>query len=205
MGFRPTISSLMRSKTGPILVVLQIAVTLAIVINSLFIVVQRVEKMNRDPGMDVNNVIVTYVRGFGEGFDVANSIINDLDLIKSIPGVVAATVSNQIPLSGSGSGTGLRTVADETVDAVNTARYRWDEEGLNALGVELSRGGTSCRKKSILFFPHPISAHPHLSSSRRHWRTIYSATRMHWDRRCTGDRWSHQQLSALLITCMAPG
>ena len=153
MGFRPTISSLMRSKTGPILVVLQIAVTLAIVINSLFIVVQRVEKMNRDPGMDVNNVIVTYVRGFGEGFDVANSIINDLDLIKSIPGVVAATVSNQIPLSGSGSGTGLRTVADETVDAVNTARYRWDEEGLNALGVELSRGRNFLPEEVNFVFP----------------------------------------------------
>lgn len=140
MGLGPMISTLMRSKTGPLLVALQIAVTLAIVINALFIVVQRIEKMNRDPGIDVDNVIVTYVRGFGEDFDVVNSIANDLDLIRSIPGVVATTVSNQIPLSGSGSGTGLRTVPDETVDAVNTARYRWDENGLDALGVELSRG-----------------------------------------------------------------
>lgn len=134
------ISSLLRSKTGPILVALQIAVTLAIVINALFIVVQRTEKMNRDPGIDVNNVIVTYVRGFGDDFDVVTSITNDLDLLKSIPGVVAATVSNQVPLSGSGSSTGLRTVPDETIDSVNTARYRWDENGLDALGVELSRG-----------------------------------------------------------------
>ena len=43
MGFGPMMSSLMRSKTGPLLVALQIAVTLAIVINSLFIVLQRVE------------------------------------------------------------------------------------------------------------------------------------------------------------------
>lgn len=134
------ISSLLRSKTGPILVALQIAVTLAIVVNALFIVVQRSEKMNRDPGIDVDNVIVTYVRGFGEDFDVVNSITNDLDLIKSIPGVVTASVLNQVPLSGSGSGTGLRTVPDETIDSVNTARYRWDENGLDALGVRLSRG-----------------------------------------------------------------
>lgn len=140
MGFGPMISTLMRSKTGPLLVSFQIAVTLAIVINALFIVVQRIEKMNRDPGIDVNNVIVTYVRGFGDDFDVVNSITNDLNLIKSIPGVVAATVSNQIPLSGSGSGTGLRTVPDETIDSVNTARYRWDENGLDAFGVRLSRG-----------------------------------------------------------------
>jgi putative ABC transport system permease protein len=134
------LSTLMRSKTGPLLVALQIAVTLAIVINSMFIVVQRIEKMNRDPGMDVDNVIVTYVRGFGDDFDVVSSITNDLDLIKSIPGVIAATVSNQVPLSGSGSGTGLRIVPDETIDAVGTARYRWDENGLDALGVELTRG-----------------------------------------------------------------
>ena len=140
MGFRPMMSSLMRSKTGPILVAFQIAVTLAIVINALFIISQRVEKMNRDTGMDVPNVIVTDVRGFGEGFDVVDSIRNDIDLIKSIPGVVAATVSNHAPLSGSGSGTGLRIVADETVTPVSTARYQWSEEGLDALGIELTRG-----------------------------------------------------------------
>lgn len=140
MGFRPMMSSLMRSKTGPFLVALQIAVTLAIVINSLFIVSQRIEKMNRDTGMDIGNVIIVYARGFGDDLDVVSNIQNDIDLLKSIPGVVAATVSNHVPLSGSGSGTGLRTVADETVEPVSTARYQWSEEGLDALGVELARG-----------------------------------------------------------------
>lgn len=140
MGFRPMMSSLLRSKTGPLLVALQIAVTLAIVINALYIIVQRIEKMNRETGMDVENVIIVYARGFGADFDVVDSITNDIDLIKSIPGVVAATVSNHVPLSGSGSGTGLRTVPDETIDAVSTARYRWSEEGLDSLGAELDRG-----------------------------------------------------------------
>ena len=93
MGFGPIISALMRNKTGPMLVALQIAVTLAIVVNSLFIIIQRVEHMNRDSGIDVENVFVVYVRGFGDDFDVVDSIRNDIDLIQSIPGVVAATVS----------------------------------------------------------------------------------------------------------------
>jgi putative ABC transport system permease protein len=142
------LSSMMRNKTGPMLVALQIAVTLAIVINSLFIVLQRVELINRETGIDVENVIITYVRGFGDDFDVVDSITNDIDLIKSIPGVVAATVSNHIPLSGSGSGTGLRAVPDETIDAASTARYQWSEEGLDALGVELTRGRN--------FFPEEV-------------------------------------------------
>ncbi len=140
MGIGPMVSSLLRNKTGPLLVALQIAVTLAIVINSLFIVLQRIEKMSRDTGIDVDNVIVANVRGFGDDFDVADSIRNDIDLLKSIPGVSAATVTNAVPLSGGGSGTGLRTVADETIDAASAGRYQWSEEGLDAFGIELSRG-----------------------------------------------------------------
>ena len=74
MGFRPMISALMRNKTGPILVALQIAGTLAIVINSLFIVIQRIEKINRDSGIDVDNVVTVSVRGFGE--DVLGCVSN---------------------------------------------------------------------------------------------------------------------------------
>jgi putative ABC transport system permease protein len=140
LGLGPMLSSMMRNKTGALLVAVHIAVTLAIVINSLYIIVLRVEKMNRDSGIDVENVIVAYVRGFGDNFDIVDSITNDLILLKSIPGVVTATVSNAVPLSGSGSGTGLRAVADESIDAVSTGRYRWGEEGLDALGVKLSRG-----------------------------------------------------------------
>jgi putative ABC transport system permease protein len=151
----------MRSKTGPLLVALQIAVTLAIVINSLFIVVQRVEKMNRDTGMDVNNVIIAYVRGFGDGLDVVASVANDLDLLKSIPGVVAATVTNQVPLSGSGSGSGLRTVADETVESVGAGRYATGEEGLDALGIELSRGRNFFPEEIEYILPDTVSPAQH--------------------------------------------
>ena len=106
MYLGPMVSSILRNKTGAVLVAAQIAVTLAIVINSLYIITLRVQKMTGDTGIDTGNVIVTYVRGFGENFDVVQSIENDVLLLKSIPGVVTATVSNHVPLSGSGSGTG---------------------------------------------------------------------------------------------------
>ena len=43
-------------------------------------------------------------------------------------------------MSGSGSGTGLRTVPDETAEPISTARYQFSEEGLDSLGVVLDRG-----------------------------------------------------------------
>ena len=153
MDFGPMVSSLMRNKTGTVLVAVQIAVTLAIVINSLYIIVLRVEKINRETGIDVENVIVAYVRGFGEGFDVADSINRDIDLIKSIPGVKAASVSNAVPLSGSGSGTGLRTEPDETKESVSTARYRWTADGLDSMGVTLSRGRNFLPEEVDYIFP----------------------------------------------------
>jgi putative ABC transport system permease protein len=40
-------------------------------------------------------------------------------------------------------------VADETIQPIGTARFRWSEEGLDALGIELSRGRN--------FFPEEIN------------------------------------------------
>jgi putative ABC transport system permease protein len=154
------LSSLLHNKTGPLLVALQIAVTLAIVTNSLFIISERIDKMNRDPGIDVDNVIVAYVRGFGRDFDVVKSITEDIDLIKSIPGVITATVSNHVPLTGSGSGTGLRTVPDETIDAIGTGRYWWSVDGLEALGIELSRGRNFYPEEVDYVLPESVPGAP---------------------------------------------
>ena len=63
MDIKPILSSLRRSPTGAILVALQIALALAIVVNSLFIIVQRFEKVNRDPGMDVHTGQVCVLGG----------------------------------------------------------------------------------------------------------------------------------------------
>jgi putative ABC transport system permease protein len=131
---------LSRHKTSTLLVVLQIGVTLAIIVNSMFIINQRIEKINRPTGMDVENIIVAQVRGFGDNVDVVANIERDLQAIRSMPGVVAVTVTNQVPLSGSGSSTGLRTVPDTTITSTPTARYRMSESGLESLGTSLIAG-----------------------------------------------------------------
>ena len=50
MEFRPILSALRRSPTGAILVALQIALALAITVNSIYIVQQRLDKIGRPPG-----------------------------------------------------------------------------------------------------------------------------------------------------------
>jgi len=140
MEIGPIINALKNRKAGAILVALQVAVTLAIVINAIFIIGVRSEKIGRETGMDVNNIFTVSVRGFGAGFNVTQSIDDDIRMIKAMPGVINATTINQIPLSGSGSGTGLRTVADNKIDAVGTARFRFSDNGVESLGIKLAQG-----------------------------------------------------------------
>ena len=47
MPIRPILSALLRNKTGAVLLVLQIAITMAVIVNAAFIVSQRLAKMSR--------------------------------------------------------------------------------------------------------------------------------------------------------------
>ena len=49
MEIRPIFSALLRNKTGAILIALQIALTLAIVCNSVFIIHDRIDQDGRGP------------------------------------------------------------------------------------------------------------------------------------------------------------
>lgn len=81
MELRPILSAMLRNKTGAILVGLQIAITLAVVANSVFIIMQRVEKIGRPPGIDSDNLFFVQSYGFGPTYDQRDTVRRDLDLI----------------------------------------------------------------------------------------------------------------------------
>jgi putative ABC transport system permease protein len=54
MEIRPIFSTLLRSRTGPLLVALQVAISLAILANALFVVQQRIAVSQRPSGVDNN-------------------------------------------------------------------------------------------------------------------------------------------------------
>ena len=85
MDIKPILSSLRRSPTGAILVALQIALALAIVVNSLFIIVQRFEKVNRDPGMDVPNIFFVSFQASSDKFQGEATMREDLQMLRSLP------------------------------------------------------------------------------------------------------------------------
>ncbi len=140
MDIKPLLSSLRRSPTGAILVALQIALALAIVVNSMFIVVQRLERINRDPGIDVPNLFYVGFVPSDDRYQGEVTMREDLGLLRSLPGVAAATVINAIPLSGGGSSTSLFTEPAEKGRRGDVNHFQVDEQGVATLGVKLIAG-----------------------------------------------------------------
>jgi putative ABC transport system permease protein len=140
MGIRPILSALMRSKVALVLLGLQIALTLAIVCNSLFIIQQRIALMGRPSGMDEANTFVISSNGFGAGFDLKATIAADVSLLLGLPGVVSAAPVISVPLSESGWGEAVWLAKDQAQPTVGAAIYMTDEHGLDAYGVALTTG-----------------------------------------------------------------
>jgi len=140
MEIRPICSAMLRNKTGVILVGLQIALTLAVVANALFIIMQRVEKINRPSGLDSANTIFVQSYGFGPSYDHRATVRRDLDLIRKLPGVLAASNINHVPLSGSASASLYGATPDPEKTNIPANYFHIDEQGLTALGVKLVEG-----------------------------------------------------------------
>ncbi|HEY4366891.1 MAG TPA: FtsX-like permease family protein [Steroidobacteraceae bacterium] len=140
MEFRPILSAMLRNKTGVILVGLQIALTLAVVANAVFIIAQRAEKIGRDPGFDSANTFFVQSYGYGPKYDQRDTIRRDLDMIRALPGIVAAASISGIPLSGGGSASNYGITGEKDTQKINANYYETDEQGLAALGVKLAEG-----------------------------------------------------------------
>lgn len=141
LNIRPILSALLRNRTGAVLVAMQIALALAILVNATYVVKQRVDSINRPTGIDDKNLIGIETSGFTSRYDYESSVKEDLAWLRGLDGVVAATVTTAIPLSGSGSGAPLlKAPTHNTSDMVAAIMYEMDEQGLATLGARLIAG-----------------------------------------------------------------
>ena len=140
MEIRPIISALMRSKVALILIGLQIALTLAIVCNALFIISQRIETMARPSGMNEADTFMIASVGFGTNFNTKNAFAEDLALIRNLPGVADASPMNTVPMSNGGWSEAINMAPGQKVATTGSALYFVDEHGIGAYGLKLVAG-----------------------------------------------------------------
>jgi putative ABC transport system permease protein len=142
MEIRPILSSLLRNRAGAILVALQIAITLAIVVNAVFLTQQRVSHIGRPSGIDDQNIFAFWVTSYEKDHDYLAMVREDMAMLRQMPGIIDAAPMNQVPLSGSGNSTLFYSLPDKKGENSPANTYVTDGHAVNALGVKLSAGTT---------------------------------------------------------------
>lgn len=143
MEIRPILSALMRSKTGAILVAVQVALSLAILANALHIVNVRQEVAARPSGVaaesDVFHLLSRNLRKLDNNEEVALQK-RLAAAVRAVPGVVSVAQVSQVPLSRSGSTSGLSTDRKQSKSSANVAIYASPDSLIKTWGLQLVEG-----------------------------------------------------------------
>jgi putative ABC transport system permease protein len=142
MQIKPILSALSRHKAGTVLIAVQIALTLAIVCNALFIIHDRLQKLSQPSGVDESHVFVIDNQWVGrpDKAQVKARIQADLATLRGVPGVENAYATNSVPLRNGGWSLGVRHSRDETRPDTHTALYFVDQNAIPTLGLKLVAG-----------------------------------------------------------------
>ncbi|MBK8285343.1 MAG: FtsX-like permease family protein [Ahniella sp.] len=141
MEVRPILSTLFRNKTAPLLIAAQVALTLAIVANSLYIIRERLASAARPTGLDEPNIGWINLSPVGEVADPKTMQEVDLNTLRAIPGVRSATWANMIPLSQSGWNSGGMSLKEGDNDSgINSAHYFSPGSLVDTFGLNLIAG-----------------------------------------------------------------
>jgi len=142
MHIKPILAALRRHKGGTTLIALQIALTLAIVCNALFIIQQRLVRMDRPSGVQESDLFV--IRSdWPEQLspqDADARMRADLQALRQLPGVKDASSTNSFPLRGAGWDNFVRLSPEQVKMTTDTAIFFSDDHTLATLGTRLITG-----------------------------------------------------------------
>jgi putative ABC transport system permease protein len=140
MDLLPILSTLRRHKTAAILIVLEIALTAAIVCNALHLISQRLTTLQFDSGLPENELVMLEVRGTATGGDPDGITRQDLQALRALPGVKGVTVTSQIVFGNNSNTSGARTEADRNAPRTSVSSYAAGEQAVLAFGLKLVEG-----------------------------------------------------------------
>ncbi|GGX23995.1 ABC transporter permease [Undibacterium macrobrachii] len=142
-SLRPISSALMRNKLGPVLVALQVALSLAILVNAIYIVNLRLEVAARPSGIaDEQEVFRVNIRNqiLGGHEDQVALQKREAETIRAVPGVVSVARVNSIPVSRSGSNTSLAVDRKQDVPTAVTGMFVSPDSLVKAWKLRLIEG-----------------------------------------------------------------
>ncbi len=139
MEIRPILLSLKHNKVLSLLIILQVAFTLAVVSNSLFVTTATLKEWNLPSGLEQDNIISIQSQLYDASVDSRQVVIDDLEKLRQIPGVIAVTTATQIPFSAENVSNVFLETGDEP-QGYRTNIFDFDASGIEVLGLQLLDG-----------------------------------------------------------------
>jgi putative ABC transport system permease protein len=140
MDIRPILSTLMRHKTAASLIVIEIALTCAIICNALFMISDRLNQVREVSGLAENELVRVQILSIGSDADEAARTRSDLAALRAIPGVKDATVLNQVPFVNSSWNSGVRLKQEQQQSTLSATTYMAEDQFIETLGLKLVAG-----------------------------------------------------------------
>lgn len=144
MEIRPILSTLMRNKTGPLLVAVQVAISLAILANALHIVNVRQAVAARPSGIaDEHAVFNLTVRNMTNATEHNEQVAlqkQQAALLRAVPGVLSVARVSMIPMSHSGSTTEISTGRTQNSTNALVGYYVSPDSLVHTWGLKLAEG-----------------------------------------------------------------
>ncbi len=140
---RPIFSALLRNKTGPLLVAIQVALSLAILVNAIYIVNLRLDVAARPSGIVAEqDVFMLHASNqkLGDHVDQLAMQKQEAATLRAVPGVVSVARTSSSPLSYSGSNASLSTDRKQTIASANAAYYLAPDSLVQTWGLSLIQG-----------------------------------------------------------------
>jgi putative ABC transport system permease protein len=143
MEFGPIVRALSRNRMRTLLIVLQIGITLAVIVNAVTMIKGHRAKMQKESGFDDDNLLWVHSKPYAETYNERSFRITttqaDVRALNGIPGVTAAANTNFVPWQGGGSSTEAK-VAGGDGTKVRMQAYVTSPQILDTLGVHLVSG-----------------------------------------------------------------
>lgn len=149
----PVFRAMRRNKIGFVLSALQIAITIAVILNIFEVVQNDVERLNQSTEINMEDTFHFTVSLLGEEINAQVEIEEDLRRMRDLPNVVAAVQTQAVPLTGSGWSFNLspEPFTVESESGVLGAAYFMDEYGVPTMDLEFVAGRN--------FSPHEVVWH----------------------------------------------
>jgi len=151
------LKSFLHNKAAFVLLSLQVAITLAVLVNALALVKRSREIIDEPNGMDSQNIIAILSIPFDQQFNdesyLQARLREDLDYLRHITGVINATSLNSIP-GDLGSNNGIFAEGRDDSTGVNAGTFSADEHTFETLGIEIVEG-RNFLPEEVFFSPWP--------------------------------------------------